>query len=124
MKKEAVYKPKIIIGKISGTGWPIDGHKLYLTMWGWDNYESWHLYNWPDESDKAIMETMFITESGAGMCEYESLEEFAEHWEEWEPMGSFCIPLENVEVVEVIQEEQKKLNTEYTGIPVTASMAI
>lgn len=40
------YKPKIIIGKVKDTGLPIDGHTLYFSQWDYDNYESWHLYNW------------------------------------------------------------------------------
>lgn len=54
---------------VKDTGWPIDGHTLILSLWGMDNYESWHLCNWPDESDRAIMETMFITETAAGVKE-------------------------------------------------------
>lgn len=104
----STYKPKIIEGKISGTGWPIDGHTLVLTLWDWDNYESWHLYGWMPEDEQAIMETMFITETEAGMCMSNTLEEYAEYWKEWEPEGSFCIPLENVEVLKVLQEEQKE----------------
>lgn len=102
------YKPKVIEGKIKGTGWPIDGHTLILSLWDYDNYEDWHLCNWSKEADKAIMETIFVTETEAGMCLYDTLEEFAEHWEEWETEGSFCIPLDNVEVVRVIQEEMKE----------------
>lgn len=99
------YRPKTIAGKVNGTGWPIDGHALLFTSWDYDNHESWHLYSWPDEADRAVMETMFITETAAGMCLYDTMEEFAEHWKEWEPEGSFCIPLENVEVIRDIQEE-------------------
>ncbi|NBH27644.1 hypothetical protein D3Z60_18145 [Lachnospiraceae bacterium] len=99
------YKPEIVEGKVNGTGWPIDGQVLILTSWDHDNHESWHLYKWPDEADRAVMETMFVTETEAGMCLYNTLEEFAENWNEWEPEGSFCIPLENVEIVKVIQEE-------------------
>lgn len=29
------------------------------------------------------------------------------HWDEWEQEGVFCIPLSNVEVQEIIQEECK-----------------
>ncbi|MEY8327333.1 hypothetical protein AALB47_26120 [Lachnospiraceae bacterium 54-11] len=102
------YKPKVIEGKISGTGWPIDGHTLILSLWEYDHYESWHLYSWSSDAEQAVMETMFITEMKAGLGLYDTLEEFAEHWKEWEPEGVFCIPLENVKVLEVIQEEQKE----------------
>ncbi|RKI94310.1 hypothetical protein D7V94_01845 [Parablautia intestinalis] len=101
------YKPKVIEGKISGTGWPIDGHNLMLSLWDYDNYESWHLNYWKKEDDPAVMETMFITETKAGLCLYDTLTEFAEHWEEWEPEGIFCIPLDKVEIVKVLQEEVK-----------------
>lgn len=101
------YTPKIIEGKISGTGWPIDGHTFMLSSWDYDNHESWHLGYWKDEDDQAVMETMFITETKAGLCLYDTLEEFAGHWAEWEPEGVFCIPLGNVECLKVIQEEQK-----------------
>ena len=102
------YKPKTIEGKIKNTGWAIDGHTLVLTSWDYDNHESWHLCDWKKESEKAVIETMFITETEAGMCLYDTLEEFTENWEEWEPEGSFCIPLKNVEVVRVIQKEVKE----------------
>ena len=42
------YKPKIITGKVTGTGWPIDGHVLYFSQWDYDNRDSWHLYGWDD----------------------------------------------------------------------------
>lgn len=99
------YKPEIVEGIIKDTGWPIDGHKLILSLWDYDNHEDFHLTDWPDEADKAVMETMFVTETEAGMCLCDTLEEFADEWEEWEPQGTFCIPLDKVEVVRVIQEE-------------------
>ena len=103
------YKPKIITGKVTGTGWPIDGHVLYFSMWDYDNYDSWHLYGWDDADDEAVMETMFITETAAGLCCYDTLETFAEVWraKKWEPEGVFCLELDQVEVIEVKQEEQK-----------------
>ena len=106
-QKRSKYKPKVIEGRISGTGCPIDGHTLILSLWGYDDHESWHLAHWTDKDDPVVMETMYITETAAGMCLYDTLEEFAEHWEEWEPEGIFCIPLENVETVKVLQEEEK-----------------
>lgn len=27
------YKPKVVKGRVSDTGWPIDGHVLYLSLW-------------------------------------------------------------------------------------------
>lgn len=99
------YKPKVVEGTVKNTGWPIDGHTLILSLWDMDTYESWHLCNWSNESDHAIMETMFITETAAGMCLYDTLEEFEEHWKEWEPEGSFCIPRDKVDVLRVIQKE-------------------
>lgn len=105
------YTPKIIEGKIRGTGWPIDGNTLILSLWDYDNHESWHLCYWEDEDDRAVMETMFITETAAGLCLYDTLEEFIGHWEEWVPEGSFCIPLENVEVLKTLQVETKEVGS-------------
>ena len=45
------YKPKVITGKVTGTGWPIDGHVLWFSQWDYDNHESWHLYGWEDSED-------------------------------------------------------------------------
>ena len=55
------------------------------------------------------METMFITEEKAGLCCYDTLEDFAKDWKakKWEPQGTFCLELDQVEVVEVVQEEVK-----------------
>lgn len=33
------YKPKVITGKVTGTGWPIDGHVLWFSQWDYDNRE-------------------------------------------------------------------------------------
>lgn len=101
------YRPKVVEGIIKNTGWPIDGYKMLLSLWSYDNYAQFHLYDWPDEADKAVMETMFKTETEAGMCLYDTLEEFEKHWNEWQPQGVFCIPVDNIEVVKTIQEEVK-----------------
>lgn len=62
------YKPKVITGKVTGTGWPIDGHVLWFSQWDYDNRESWHLYGWEDSEDEAVMQTVFQTETEAGLC--------------------------------------------------------
>lgn len=102
------YKPKIIKGTVKGTGWPIDGHVLYFSQWDYDNHENWHLYGWEDEADEAVMQTVFKTETEAGLCLHDTLESFTKSWKakEWEPQGSFCLELDQVEVLEVVQEEQ------------------
>ena len=111
MEKEDMimaYKPKIITGRVSGTGWPIDGHTLYFSQWDYDP-ENWHLYGWEDEDDEAVMLTVWQTENDAGLSAYETLEDFTAAWKakDWEPQGSFVLEPDKVEIVEVKQEEQK-----------------
>lgn len=103
------YKPKIIKGTVKGTGWPIDGRTLYFSLWDYDDHGSWHLCGWNDTDDEAVMETMFITETSANLCVHVNLETFAEEWKakKWEPQGAFCLPLDKVKVVEVVQNEVK-----------------
>lgn len=114
------YKPKIIAGRVKGTGYPIDGHVLTFSQWDYDNRESWHLYGWDEASDEAVMLTMFKAELEAAteIClantgeplenTDEDFENFKKTWEagEWEPAGAFCLPLDKVEVVTVLQEEE------------------
>ena len=80
---------------------------LWFSQWDYDNRESWHLYGWEDSEDEAVMQTVFQTETEAGLCLFDTLEKFAENWKakKWEPQGSFCLPLDKVEVLEVKQEE-------------------
>lgn len=75
-------------------------HEIYWTPYARQVYED-AFAAVPEDS----LGTMFITETAAGMCLYDTLEEFAEHWKEWEPGGSFCIPRDKVDVIRVIQEE-------------------
>lgn len=105
-----MYRPKVITGKVTGTNYPIDGRALYFSMWDYDR-ENWHLYGWDDDADEDVMATMYLCEAEDGLfipCE-ESLAEFTKRWKakEWDPMGPFCLPLDNVEVEEILQEEQK-----------------
>ena len=105
------YKPMIITGKVTGTGWPIDGHVLYFSKWDYDR-DSWHLYGWDDEADEAVMLTVWQTENEAGLSMCDTLEAFTEMWKvkKWEPQGVFALPLDQVEVVEVKQEEEPDEN--------------
>lgn len=103
------YKPKIVTGRVTGTGWPIDGHVLYFSQWDYDKREKWHLYGWDDADDEAVMLTIYQTETEAGICCSDTLEAFVEIWKakKWEPQGVFCLELDQVEVMEVKQEEVK-----------------
>lgn len=103
------YKPRIVTGKVTGTGWPIDGHVLYFSQWDYDKHESFHLYGWDDEDDEAVMLTVYQTETENDLCACDTLEAFMEMWKakEWEPQGSFCLPLDQVEVEAEIQQEEK-----------------
>ena len=102
------YKPKIVAGKVTGTGYPIDGHVLYFSLWDYDP-DNWHLYGWDDADDEAVMLTMFQAERDAGTGTCLSLKTFRKKWQakEWEPEGPFSLVLDAVEVVEVKQEEEK-----------------
>ena len=104
------YRPKLVEGRVNSTGWPIDGYVVALTLWDYDNYEMYHLFSWPDESDDAMMRTMYQTEEEAGFLLADSLEECEQQWKagEWEAQGSFYIPLDKVEVIKVIWEEEKE----------------
>lgn len=101
------YIPRTIEGQISGTGWPIDGHVLLLTSWDYDHHKQWHVSKWGDDADEAVMKTFYQTETESGMCEVDTLEEFADRWKngQWEPWGSFCLPLDKVTILRVVCEE-------------------
>lgn len=102
-----MYKPLIIAGRVKDTGYPIDGHVLYFARWDYDR-ENWHLYGWEDEDDEAVMLTMFeaIKEEQGGNY---TLETFTAKWKakQWTPAGPFCMISDLVEVLKVIQEEEK-----------------
>lgn len=95
------YEPKIITGKVTGTGLPIDGHVLYFSQSDYDNRSSWHISGWDEEDDAAVIETIFITETAAGICNYDTLETFAVAWLTgiWDPVGVFSLELGQVEVI-------------------------
>lgn len=103
------YQPKIIRGRVKGTGYPIDGRELLFSLWDYDNYESYHLSGWREDDDEAVMLTIHQSEEEAGLCLFDSLEDFAGAWEVggYEPDGVFCLDPDNVNVLEIIQEEKR-----------------
>lgn len=102
------YSPKIIKGRVSGTGWPIDGHTLYFSLWAYDRHGCYHLHTWPKEADEAVMRTLYEAEEAEGMCCCDTLQEFEKLWKsgKYDPGGVFTVALDKVEVLEVVQEER------------------
>ena len=103
------YSPKLIEGKVKDTGYPIDGCVLLFSLWDYDNYEYYHLSGWRKDYDEAVMQTIYQSEKEAGLCLYDSLEDFAEAWKagEYEPECSFNLPLDKVNELKVVKEERK-----------------
>lgn len=101
---------QMVRGKVKGTGYPIDGLELIFSLWDYDKRDSYHLSLWNKEDDEAVMMTIYQSENEAGFCVYATLEDFIRAWKagEYEPDGVFCLEPDNVDVLEVIQEEQRK----------------
>lgn len=110
-----IYIPRIVMGKVKGTGLPIDGCTMYLSQWEYEDYRYFHLYGWPDEDDPAVMQSMYIAEMEAGICEYDTLEGFAAAWETWEPVLTFCLTSEQVDVVEELEAGGWKRQVSHAG---------
>lgn len=93
-------KHQIVRGKVSGTGWPIDGHALIFEIE--KDGDVYYLNNWADADDEAVMETMRLNDP---LYQNTPIEEFRELWknQEWEPEGRFFLTDDKVEVVEVIK---------------------
>lgn len=102
------YQPKIILGKVKDTGYPIDGLELFFSLWDYDNFECYHLSHWRGDADEAVMKTIYQTENESGLYVYDDMESFTKAWKtgEYEPDGVFCLAPENVDVVVVVQEEK------------------
>lgn len=80
--EEEGQKHQIVRGKVSGTGWPIDGHTLTFEIE--KDGDVYYLIDWPNESDEAVMKTMHLNDP---LYQNTPLEEFRELWknQEWEP---------------------------------------
>lgn len=106
------YKPKIVAGRATGTGYAIDGRVLYWVEWDYDKGEFWHLYGWDAADDNAVMETMYAVEKEErekGKIPIVAWVDFARTWKEgkYKPLAEFVVLSDVVEVVEVKQEEER-----------------
>ena len=43
-------------------GQRFDGLEVYLSKWNWDNHERWHLYNWDNKDNEAVMLGLYEAE--------------------------------------------------------------
>ena len=92
-----------------------DGLELWVSMWDYDNHESWHLWNWKKEDDNRVMLAMYEAEQYNPFCAYEDdFEGFKADWEAgtYDPGCTYTFPLSAVEVLEVVQEEEDNRNHE------------
>ena len=80
MNKTENKKPyQLFIGSITGTGWPIDGHRLVLGKWDYSPL-TYSLMDWDEKDDAALMLTIFQAEVEAGFEDPNNLEAFEETW--------------------------------------------
>lgn len=86
-----------------------DGIELWVSMWNYDNYESWHLWSWKKEDDSRVMLAMYEAEQYHPFGGYkDSFERFKADWEsgDYDPGCTYTFPIPAVEVLEVVQEEE------------------
>ena len=89
-----------------------DGLVIYLSLWEYDNYGSYHLYGWDDEAEERMMMGMYYAEQTNPFPQYiGKFEEFVADWKakEYDPGCVFCFELSDVEELEVVKEEVKEV---------------
>ena len=88
-----------------------DGLELYLSLWAYDGHSAWHLYNWKQEDDERVMNAIYHAEQFNPFPAYlKDYEKFVADWkaETYDPGCVFTLPLDAVEVLQVLQEEDKR----------------
>ena len=101
-----------------------DGLELWVSMWSYDNHESWHLWNWKKEDDSRVMMAMYEAEQFHPYERYiNDFEGFKAEWEtgKYDPGCTYTFPLAAVEVIEVVQEEED--NTDHEKVRKTVAAA-
>ena len=101
-----------------------DGLELWVSLWSYDNHESWHLWNWKKEDDKRVMLALYEAEQYNPYEQYiNDFEGFKADWEagNYDPGCTYTFPLSAVEVLEVVQEEQD--NTDHEKVQKAAAAA-
>lgn len=103
---------ELYVGTVHNTGWPIDGHRLIFGLWDYDNRSCYHLFNWRDADDEAVMETMFRTMVDGGFIDEDVKDEFVMIWkdgmfDEVYCPGPFCIDLDKLTDVKKVTPCEK-----------------
>ncbi|MBU5438312.1 hypothetical protein KQI42_09845 [Tissierella sp. MSJ-40] len=84
---------------------------LYLSLWDYDNYESYHICGWDDEFDEKMMMGVYYAEQIHPFPQYKGkLQTFIADWKakRYDPGCAICFNREDVEELEVISEEVKE----------------
>lgn len=87
------------------------GTAVLLSLWAYDNYESYHLYSWEEAADEKIMLGMYYAEQTSPCpCYIDRQDEFIADWKsgKYEPACAFCFQPCDVEEIAVISEEVKE----------------
>lgn len=100
------YKPLVVSAIAKDTGWPIDGHKIYVAKWSYDP-DSWHIYGWEDPEAEAMAKTIWQSLTEAGMQLHDSWEDFKADWDAEKPVTDMVLTFkdEQLEILKVEQEE-------------------
>lgn len=86
-----------------------DGLELWVSMWKYDNHESWHLWNWKKSDDRRVMLALYEAEQFHPTPRYKNdFERFKADWEAgtYDPGCVYSFPLAAVEILEIVQEEE------------------
>ncbi len=87
-----------------------DGVRCRLSLWEWDNYESYHLDDWDAADDERMMMAIYYSEQVHPVPRYKNnFEAFKEAWTAgtYDPGGVICFKPGDVEEIEVVSEEVK-----------------
>lgn len=88
----------------------LEGAELYLSLWDFDNYQSYHLRSWGKDSDDKVKAAFWEWEKAFGM--YDNFNEFQDDWKEgeYDCGGSVIFPKKYAEVLEVVNEESNDID--------------
>lgn len=94
-----------------------DGLEVFLSKWNWDNYASWHLYNWKTQDDETVMKAIYEAEQLHPYSCGRYKNDFAQFEKDWkagtyDPGATLSFADEQVEVLEVLQEEVNNIDPE------------